>query len=225
MDSLKILSGCRMFARLAPASRARLAALGRVIQAAAGEEIFRQGDPCPGVYVVGAGLVRVYKVASSGKEHVLHVAARGGTFAEAAVLGGFPCPAFAQAIEEAELLLLPAGAFLGFLDAEPRAARDLLAGMAGWLHHVVDLLEDVVLRDAAGRVARHLLSHAGDDGNVHLPAARKLLANQLNLTPETLSRTLRRLDEDGVVSSAREGILVLDRARLSGVAEGLYPAV
>ncbi len=97
--------------------------------------------------------------------------------------------------------------------------------MAGWVHHIVDLLEDVVLRDAAGRVSRHLLALADDQGLVRLPGARKMLASQLNLTPETLSRMLRRLVEDGCIASDREAIEVVDRERLEGVAAGMYPMV
>ena len=54
---------------------------------------------------------------------------------------------------------------------------------------------------------------------------RKHLAGQLNLTPETLSRTLRRLDQDGCISAEREAIIVVDAQRLSAVADGLYPSL
>lgn len=214
-----------MFSRISPTARAFLAGASQVLRPAAGDVLFRQGDPCLGVYVVGAGLIRVFKLAPSGKEHVLHLAGPGGTFAEAAVMGGFPCPANAEATEESVLCVIPAESFRKLLQDDHQACIGLLAGMSVWLHQVIDLLEDVVLRDAAGRVSRHLLALAGADGHVRLPAARKMLANQLNLTPETLSRTLRRLDEDGCIQSDREFILVRDRERLSAVAEGLYPNV
>jgi len=121
--------------------------------------------------------------------------------------------------------LIPAAEFQAFLKSDHQGCIDLLAGLAGWLHHVVDLLEDLTLRDAAGRLARHLIQHAGSDGRVELPSMRKHLASQLNLTPETLSRTLRRLDQDGCISAEREAIIVTDTQRLSAVAEGLYPAL
>lgn len=175
--------------------------------------------------MVGSGLVRVFKLAPSGKEHVLHLAGPGGTFAEAAVIGGFPCPANAEVTEASELALVPAEAFRRFLREDHQACIDLLAGMSAWVHSMVDLLEDVVLRDAAGRVARHLLAHAGPDGDVRLPAARKVLASQLNLTAETLSRTLRKLGEDGLIASERDAIEIRDKDRLREVAEGLYPAM
>jgi CRP/FNR family transcriptional regulator len=225
MDAATIIGQCRLFTRLSPAARVQLRTLAEVRSFAAGSTLFRQGDDCPGVYVVGSGLVRVFKLAPSGKEHVLHLAGPGKTFAEAAVIGGFACPAFAEAVEDSELALIPTDRFTGFLRSDHQACIDLLAGLAGWLHHVVDLLEDVVLRDAAGRLARHLAAHADAEGAVRLPSLRKHLASQLNLTPETLSRTLRRLDEDGCIAAGRDEILVRDRERLAAVAEGMYPVV
>lgn len=223
MEASAIIQRCRLFARLQPAARNTLAGMARHHTCAAGETLFRQGDDCPGMFVVGSGLVRVFKLAPSGKEQVLHLAGPGATFAEAAVIGGFACPAFAQAVEASEIAIIPTQDFTGFLRSDHQGCIDLLIGLASWLHHVVDLLEDLTLRDAAGRLARYLLSTANADGRVILPSMRKHLASQLNLTPETLSRTLRRLDEDGCIASERDAIMVKDRERLAAVSEGLYP--
>lgn len=225
MTAADIVSRCRLLMRLQPAARARLAAAAELREVAAGTTLFRQGDPCPGMYIVGSGMVRVFKLAPSGKEQVLHLAGPGATFAEAAVIGGFPCPAFAEAVEESAVAIIPSTVFQAFLKGDHQGCIDLLAGLAAWLHHVVDLLEDLTLRDAAGRLARHLIQHAGSGGRVELPSMRKHLAAQLNLTPETLSRTLRRLDQDGCISAERDAITVVDPQRLSAVAEGLYPSL
>lgn len=225
MTGAEIVQRCRLFARLRPPARAILAGMARAHDCQPGETLFRQGDDCPGVFIVGSGLIRVFKLAPSGKEQVLHLAGPGATFAEAAVMGGFACPAFAQAVEASTVALLSSADFTRFLAGDHQACIDLLAGLSGWLHHVVDLLEDITLRDAAGRLGRHLLSSAGADGSVVLPSMRKHLASQLNLTPETLSRTLRRLAEDGCIASERDSIRVVDRERLEAVADGLYPAV
>ncbi len=220
-----IIARGRMFGRLQPAARDRLADLAVVRTVPAGGTIFRQGEPCPGVFIVGSGMVRVFKLSPAGKEQVLHLAGPGGTFAEAAVIGGFPCPAFAQAVEDTTLAVIGADRFIGFLRSDHQSCIELLAGLSAWLHHTIDLIEDLTLRDAAGRLARHLLLHADPAGVVQLPSIRKHLAAQLNLTPETLSRTLRRFDEDGCIRADRDAIAIRDRVRLEAVSDGFYPAV
>jgi CRP/FNR family transcriptional regulator len=184
--------------------------------------IFRQGDECPGVFIVGSGLVRVFKMAPSGKEHVLHLVGPGSTFAEVAAIGLFDCPAFAEALEDTRCVLLPLIPFSRALQDDHALCLQLMASMAGWVKHLVGLVEDVVLRDAAGRTARYLLdAPRGADGSVHLPSLKKYLASHLNLTSETLSRTLRRLEEMGLITSdAERGIVVINRAGLQAAAEG-----
>jgi CRP/FNR family transcriptional regulator len=220
-----VVERCRLFARLQPGARARLARCAQRRAVAAGELLFRQGEPCAGLFVVGEGLVRLYKLAPSGKEQILHLAGPGKTFGEAAVIGDFPCPAYAEAVEPSVVALVPSQEFRAFLQSDHQGCIDLLAGLAGWLHQVIDLLEDLTLRDAAGRLARQLLQLAGPQGRVELPSMRKHLAAQLNMTPETLSRCLRRLHDDGCIRAERDAITLVDRERLGAVVEGLYPAL
>jgi len=192
-----------------------------------GEQVFRQGQECPGLYVVSRGLVRVYKIAPSGKDHVLHFAEPGQTFAEVAAMGEFNLPAHAEALENSTCLLLPTRRFRALLRQNHALCLQLLAGMSLWIRQLVGLLEDVVLRDAVGRVARHLLE-ADARGQGHwfaLAVMKKDLASHLNLTSETLSRTLRRLAEAGLIDMGRDQrIRVIARDALSDVAEGILPA-
>jgi CRP/FNR family transcriptional regulator len=96
-----------------------------------------------------------------------------------------------------------------------------MASMAIWVKHLLGLVEDVVLRDAAGRIARYLLDAPhGIDGSVQLPSLKKHLASHLNLTSETLSRTLRRLEDLGLITSdADRGIVIVDRPGLQAAAD------
>jgi CRP/FNR family transcriptional regulator len=192
-----IVDRCRLFGRVKPERRTKLAELAVRQELPKGRVVFRQGDPCPGIYVVGTGTVRIYKLAPSGKEHILHLAGPGQTFAEVAVIGQFDCPAFAEVIDDAEVALLPNDAVMGLFRSDHALCLELLAGLSMWVHHLTGLLEDIVLRDAAGRIARHLLVCASDDGVVVLPGLKKHLASHLNLTSETLSRTLRRFTDEG----------------------------
>jgi CRP/FNR family transcriptional regulator, dissimilatory nitrate respiration regulator len=222
-----VLASSRFFARVSGESRKRLLDMAVIKRFGRGRMIFRPGEACPGVFIVGSGLVRVFKTSPAGKEHVLHLVAPGGTFAEVAAIGGFDCPAFAEALEQTTCVLLPVDPFARALEQDHQLCLQLLASMSGWVKHLLGLVEDIALRDAVGRVARYLLVAAppGSD-EIQLPSLKKHLASHLNLTSETLSRTLRRLSDAGLIDcAADQSIRVLDRTSLGRIAEGDFPVL
>lgn len=219
-----VLAGCSFFSQVDSRSQERLTCMAVWRQFGKGEMVFREGQAAPGVYVVVSGLVRIYKLAPNGKEHVLHLAGPGMTFAEVAVLGDFPCPAFAEAVEAATCVLLPVEPFTRALREDHRLCLQILSSMAIWVRSLVSLLEGIVLRDAAGRVAGYLLqAHSEQGGTVSLPGLKKHIASHLNLTSETLSRTLRQLREEHLISETEAGLALEDVKGLRQIAEGFFP--
>jgi CRP/FNR family transcriptional regulator len=222
----EIIRECGLFCGLTPESFEKLARIARVVRFERGRTVFRVGDPCPGIYVVGEGAVRIFKVAPTGKEHVLHFARAGMTFAEVAVIGRFDCPADAVAAEDSVCALIPAAEFHQILNRDHAFCIEIIIGMSKWVHNLVGLLEDLVLRDATARVARHLIQsdRTEGQGDFALPMRKKDLASHLNLTSETLSRTLHRLVDCGLIERHDQRIRIRDLAKLQEVADGLAPA-
>lgn len=222
-----ILNDCKLFSEVQPSGFQQLAAMARLCEFRKGQLIFHEGDECPGVYVVGSGLIRVFKTGAGGKEHVLHVIAPGNTFAEVAAIGQFDCPASAEAISRSTCVLLPRDRFQKALQENHELCLGMLMGLTQWVRRLVGLMEDVVLRDAAGRLARFLLDPRPDtDGTIELPWLKRYVASHLNLTSETLSRILRRLAAAGLIEELPNNrIRLLDPDKLSLVAKGLFPEV
>jgi CRP/FNR family transcriptional regulator len=168
-------------------------------------------------------MVRVLKIGPSGKEHVLHMVGPGFTFGEVAAIGNFPCPANAEAIADTTCALIPSEPFRKALTEDHQLCLEMITGLSMWVRQLVTLLEDLVLRDAAGRVARYLLQSESDaEGAVRLPSLKRHVASHLNLTSETFSRTLSRLVEAGLVVELDGGRVQLrDPEALRAVSEGL----
>jgi CRP/FNR family transcriptional regulator len=226
LTTREIIRKCFLFRNLTDEEVARLADLSRLVNFQKNTLILQQGERVPGLYCVGSGVIRVYKLAPNGKEHILHFAEPGLTFAEAAVLGKFASPAFAEAVEDTTCALLPTEQLHQLLQNEHAFCLKFVEGISLWVRKLVGLLEDIVLRDATGRVAGFLLrsAPAQAEQSFPLPVMKKDLASHLNLTSETLSRTLRRLTEIELIEMPTPGqVRIKNRQALEEIAEGLLP--
>lgn len=206
----------------------KLAAAAHVRRFAAGETLFRQGDPARAFYAVLAGGVRVVRLLPDGRDRVLHRLRAGQTFAEAAVLSmpTFPATAIATA-GGAEVAEVPAREFIALVENEPGTAKAMIASLAGWLVHLVGRVEELTALSADARLARWLLdapSHSVAGGfEVTLSLAKKDLAAHLGITPETLSRVLRRWTDQGIVRSKGPSVTILAAEDLVSIADGSLP--
>lgn len=216
-----ILRDCKLFAELNGEQFDAMASIGRLEEVGKGEQLFSQGQECAGMFIVGSGQVKVFKLSPEGKEHLLHVVRPGETFAEAALFGGFDYPASAQAVANAELVFLPKKPMLKLLADHPVMPLKLLAAMSVWLRRMVDLMEDIVLRDAAGRLAKYILAQRQDEKShaVAIPLKHQELAAHMGMTRETVSRTLAHLEALGLIALLPKGRIKLrDAKRLADLA-------
>ncbi len=225
LNIVDVLTHCDLLAEVPAAGFQRLAAMARLCQFRKGQMVFRENDPCPGVFVVGQGLIRVFKTGSGGKEQVLHMVGPGDTFAEVAAIGGFNVPASAEAVARTTCVLLPLERFRRALEEDHTLCLGMMTSLTVWVRRMVMLAGDIALRDAAGRLARFLLeSPPAKDGTVKLPGLKRYVASHLNLTSETFSRTLRRLVDAGLIAEVDKArVRLLEPKKLRQVAEGLFP--
>ena len=223
----EILSECKFFAQIDEVRQQRLAQITRIHKFRKGQSIFRQGEPCPGIYIVSRGMVRVFKIAPNGKEHVLHMIGPGNTFAEVAAVGGFDCPAHAEAVAETTCALVPLEPFRKAMAEDHQLCLQMITGLSFWVRQLLSLLEDLALRDATGRISRFLLEREPDrDGAVKLPTLKRHVASHLNLTSETFSRTLGRLIEAGmIVELGNNRVQLLDLERLRAATDTPLPEI
>ncbi len=215
----EILRKAPLFSTLPPEDLARIAGVCTARRVVRRETIFREGERADGFFVVAAGRVKVFKLSEEGKEQVLHIIEPGQSFAEAAVFEGGVFPAGAEAVSDALLLFVPKKPFIDLLERTPRMALRMIASLAAWLKRMTDLVENIALRDVETRfvsfVAQDLKGRGVKiaDGAVYeLPVGKNVLASRLGTVPETFSRTLKKLQDEGKIRVRGKQIRIL-RAR------------
>ena len=95
---------------------------------ARGQEIFADGDPGIGFYVIMAGRVKIFKVSPEGKEQILHLLDPGEPFGEVPVFSGQNFPAHAEALEKSRIFFFPRNAFIGLIKQDPGLACSRVVG-------------------------------------------------------------------------------------------------
>lgn len=111
----------------------------------------------------------------------------------AAAISGQPYLMRARVYEEAHLLLIRAPTFRETIAADHAFCRAMLACVAAQFRRQVRMQKNLKLRSAEERVGCYLVAlidQAGPGETVRLPAEKRLIASQLGMTRETLSRCL-----------------------------------
>lgn len=189
-----------------------------------GEHIFREGDEFTTIAAVRAGTVKTYVVDPGGQEQVL------GFFLPGEVIGlnaihqsRYPCNAVALDTVMLCRFSFPKMALL--------ASR--LPGLQAQLFRLLsqDIGKAVLLagdysadqRMAAFLVAlsRRYAARGFSAMRFHLTMSRTDIANYLRLAPETVSRVLRRFQDDGLVLVERRELEIRDDARLQALARSV----
>ena len=117
-----------MFKKLITSPEAHGTELSRIYADA--ELICREGESSAEMFVIRRGSVRVFKSSARG-ELELAVLGKGDFFGEMSVLEGLPRDASAQALGEAEVLVMTAGALLVRLRRDPTFSFELLRRLSG----------------------------------------------------------------------------------------------
>ena len=184
--------------------------------------IFERGDPPEKFVLILSGRVKVCCETQDGQEQILSFFEEGESFAEAALfMKGYP--ATARTMTASELLYMPKKAFQDLLAANPELALRMIVNLSAKQKKFLRVIEDLALRDARGRLC-HYLSRiyeqqerevAGKADAISIPVSQGSLSHLLGITEETLSRTIRSLRKDGILSASGKGRFeILDARRL-----------
>lgn len=200
-----------------------------------GDNIFFDTEPYIGFYFVLKGMVKIYKISKDGKEHILHIISPFNTFAEVPLFENFGSifendfryPANSMAIDDdTEVVLIQGRAFLGLIESTPNICMKIVSGFAKRLRHLTHHIEELTLKDVTKRVAGFILTDHTNTKKISpdnkpfitLNISKNDLAAYLGTIQETLSRTFRKLEDDGMIEVEGKNIYIKDVRKLKETA-------
>ncbi len=219
-DLLTRLQACgSLLAELPASALTQLAPAVTTHRYPAGALLFCQDERAEGFFVIEQGTVTVARLAADGRERVLHRFGPGELVGEVPVFQGGAYPATATAVDQVQALRIGRDRFVTIGSSHPDILFDLLAVLAQRLRHFVRTIDALAFSDVQARLARVLLDDQRG-GVVQLQGTKAQLAARIGTVPETLSRTLRKLEAAGCLHVDRRRIQLLDAERLEEIAAG-----
>ncbi|MBK6913073.1 MAG: Crp/Fnr family transcriptional regulator [Ignavibacteriales bacterium] len=190
------------------------------------ELIFNKDDFYLGFYILLKGSVKVFKISSQGKESVVHLVRPLTAFADIPLFEGGNYPVSAEALEESLTLFIPKEKFLELICKEPEISLKMLAGFAKRLKALVNQIEDLSSKEVTNRLSKYLLKEIKTSGTEKLPEPfvkltipKSTIASYLGTITETLSRSFKKLQDEGIIRVNGKKIFVNDMKRLKDLAK------
>lgn len=221
MDKLWYLKHCDIFNGLSKPDLDKVAAIAYERTILKKEIIYSSEDKNEIMFILKKGRVRIFKLSAEGKMMTLAILKDGDIFGAMSLIKGGISKAYAETLDDSYICAIQQEDFHNLIKEMPQIALGLVEKINQRLKEAEDRIEDLVFRDAPGRIASVLLKLAeqfGKDSPQGLKISFKIthqeLADMVGTTRETATVILNELKEDKVLKIEDKYITVIDENAL-----------
>jgi CRP/FNR family transcriptional regulator len=226
MELIELLKQPLLFSGLSDGDLAELATITVRRKFSKGESLFSEGEVANGFYLLVSGSIKLCRMSHEGREKVLHFVKPRETFAEAAFFGDGKYPAEARAMEPGEALYLPREGFMELMSRNPNFTLNLVVSLSLMLRQFARQIEELSFADVTSRLASFLVRRADEKSAsyggityIDLGIRKGELASRLGTASETISRTLRKLKDEGIIEVQGSRVVILQMEKLQKLCE------
>ena len=172
--------------------------------------LFYEGDEPKYLFLLKKGIVKLYKTSSNDKEILLKYFHSNELIAEVANFEQIPYPATAQSFTDTEVLRIDFGSLKDIIYSVPNLSFLIQTSLIKKIRNLENIVSLHVVLDSKERIAKYLCDHSEEFFNTK----NIIVAEILNISPETLSRMLRVFKNDGLIDNKKKTV---DKERLSAL--------
>jgi CRP/FNR family transcriptional activator FtrB len=214
LPSPRDVSGIPLFAAAPEASRKRLLNAARVEQVPGATALFTAGQRANDFHVLLHGMIDI-ACTYRGKHCTAMLMTSGDVLMLGSPLYNEPYLVSAETLTDCRIMLINADLVREEANRSPDLALAIARLLAGHWRIALRIILDLKCRSPSQRLAAFLLrlhDACPPGAAAHIPIAKRQLAARIGMQPETLSRTLQVLGQNGLRVRGRQ-IIVADRAK------------
>jgi CRP/FNR family transcriptional regulator, nitrogen oxide reductase regulator len=227
-EEVALLTKASFFKGLDNKALAAVLAAGQRRHLSRGSYFFHQGEPATTFYVLLEGRVRLTQISPEGHQVILHLAAPGDGIGIIVALSQMTYPVAAEVVEDATAVAWDAATTNQLLEKYPRLALNGMRMVATRFRELQERYRELATERVERRVARALLRLTRQMGKridegvlIDMILSRQDLAEMTGTTLYTVSRILSSWEQQGIVESGRERVVVRSPHSLVAIAEDL----
>ena len=190
-----------------------------------GQVIFHEGNRPFGLFCVFDGKVKISRLNSDGKEHIIRLAKPGDTLGYRSLIENAKYTASAVALDDTQACFLPASDFNNLIDSNVKVANDLMKMLAKALGDSQERMIHLAMKPVRERLAEALLllrstyQKKEENAPFSISISREDLAAIVGTAKETFRRFLSEFKEDGIVTSHGSTITIVKPDRLLKISQ------
>jgi len=163
-----------------------------------GQFIFASGDTVASLYVIHQGKIKITRYSEDGKEQVIRILSHGDFLGELALFNDARATTYAEALEPTVVCMIDNKGMKELMAKSPALSFKMMGELSNRLEKAEALIEHNNLYSAEAKVAR-LLLEISREALVRFHTTKANMASNLGITPETFSRKLRQLENEGLI--------------------------
>ncbi|NEQ53581.1 MAG: Crp/Fnr family transcriptional regulator [Leptolyngbya sp. SIO3F4] len=176
-----------------------------------GEIVFHAEEPARHIFGIQTGKVQLVRYLESGQMSNQYALQSGAWFGEDALFNT-DYQNSAIAIQPTQAIVVPKHSFLTLLQKEPDISLAFIQQLTKQLYTAKDLMTLRCIRSAHERVLAYLYDlKISESQTCFLDCSIKEIAEKICLAPEVVSRSLRKLQDDGIIERNQRKIIFLKR--------------
>jgi len=183
--------------------------------------IYSEGNHALRLFYIERGKVRTYKTNDDGKELVMGLYNEGDFFGYTALIEGSNYKETAEAIEEAEIAVIPKDEFDQLVNGNREVMQKFIRLLARNVTEKEQQLLGIAYNSLRKKVAEALLTlykkYKGDNTNYVIDISRESLATIAGTAKESLIRTLSDFKDEKLIDIQSGNIIILNDKKLANL--------
>ena len=204
---MKELRNFYLFRNLNDKQFERLQEISNIVEYKKGTILFFEGDEAKSLIILIDGILRVYKTDRKGNNVTLHHFFPVDVVAEIVNFEHMRYPASAEFETDGKALIINYKIFEKEFLKSPEISFAFIKSLSKKIKYLENIIATNMTMNSTARVAKFICEHS----NEILKLKKNIIASYLNITPETLSRILKKFSDLNLIEKQKDSIIVLNK--------------